>query len=137
MKRRNAREFSLQLLFQYDFTRKSADDLLGEFWSDKNVEKEVRDFADDLFRGTVKNMESIDTVLKETAEHWVLQRMAAVDRNILRAACYEIIYRKDIPPIVTINESLEIAKKYSSAEASSFINGLLDKIAKKYAKVLR
>lgn len=137
MKRRNAREFALQLLFQYDFTRKSSGDLIKEFWTDKQVEKDVQTFADDLFRGTVENMEAIDEILKGTAEHWVLQRMATVDRNILRAACYEILYRKDIPPVVTINESIEIAKKYSSAEAASFINGLLDRIARKYAKVLR
>jgi len=137
MKRRNAREYALQLLFQYDFTRKSAGDLITGFWSDKEAGPDVQDFANDLFRGTVDNMETIDEVLRGTAEHWVLQRMAAVDRNILRAACYEILYRKDIPAIVTINESIEIAKKYSSAEASSFINGLLDKIAKKYSKVLR
>ncbi len=81
-------------------------------------------------QGTIDNMEEIDRVIKEAAEHWEMERMAAVDRNILRFAVYEILYRSDIPSAVTINEALEIAKKYSSLESAPFINGLLDRIAK-------
>jgi N utilization substance protein B len=85
-------------------------------------------------QGTIDNLEQIDRVIIEAAEHWEMERMAAVDRNILRFAVYEILYRNDIPSAVTINEALEIAKKYSSLESVPFINGLLDKIARDAGK---
>jgi len=81
-------------------------------------------------QGTLQHKEEIDALIRKAAEHWVLERMAAVDRSILREAAYEIMYVEDIPPAVTINEALEIAKKYSSEESASFINGILDRIAK-------
>jgi N utilization substance protein B len=137
MKRRIAREFALQLLFQYEFTHRTSSDLIEQFWEDNKAENSVKEFANDLFTGTIHNLETIDRVIKETTEHWVLERMAVVDRNILRFACYEILFREDIPPIVSVNEAIEIAKKFSCAESSSFINGILDKVVKKYSKVHR
>ncbi|MEE9524190.1 MAG: transcription antitermination factor NusB, partial [Thermodesulfovibrionales bacterium] len=131
MKRRLSRGYALQLLFQYDFTHRDPSEIITEFWEDKKADKAVSNFADDIFRGTVKNLKQIDNIIKETAEHWVLERMAIVDRNIMRLASYEIMFRDDIPPIVSIDEAIEIAKKYSSSESSSFINGILDKISKK------
>jgi N utilization substance protein B len=131
MKRRLSRGYALQLLFQYDFTHRDPSEIITEFWEDKKVNKAVVDFANDIFRGTVMNLKQIDNIIKETAEHWVLERMAIVDRNIIRLASYEIMFRDDIPPIVSIDEAIEIAKKYSSSESSSFINGILDKISKK------
>ncbi len=89
---------------------------------------------EELVTGTIRNIGEIDKVLQGAAENWDLNRMAAVDRNILRLAIFEILYRKDIPSAVTINEALEIAKKYSSLESVPFINGLLDKVAKDCAK---
>ena len=135
MKRRLAREYVLQMLFQYDFTPRDVSQMIGEFWKDKDVEEPVKGFADLIFNGTIEHLVEIDNTIKETTEHWVMDRMAKVDRNILRFACYEILFRNDIPPIVSINEAIEIAKKYSSSESSSFINGILDKIAKKHPKV--
>ncbi len=135
MKRRLSRGYALQLLFQYDFTHRDPSEIITEFWEDKKADKAVSNFADDIFRGTVKNLKQIDNIIKETAEHWVLERMAIVDRNIMRLASYEIIFRDDIPPIVSIDEAIEIAKKYSSSESSSFINGILDKISKKHHSV--
>jgi N utilization substance protein B len=128
MKRRRARELALQMLFQFDFTGDSAE--AGPSLDDRREDPLVVDFANDIARGTIRNLPAIDAAIKGAAEHWVLGRMAAVDRNILRAAAYELLFRDDIPPAVTINEALEIAKKYSSGEAASFINGILDKIAK-------
>lgn len=131
MKRRKAREYALQILFQFDFTEKKLDRRgLDEFWADKNEKQEIREFAEDLARGTVEKLDEIDAAIERLAENWVLRRMAAVDRNILRFAAFEILYRKDIPCAVTINEALEIAKKYSSSEAASFLNGVLDRLAK-------
>lgn len=135
MKRRKAREYALQILFQIDFKEKTIDRKdLEEFWSDKKETKEVKDFTEALVRGTLGRLEEIDKIIERVTENWLLKRMAAVDRNILRFAAYEILYRKDIPSAVTINEAIEIAKKYSSQEAAPFLNGVLDQLAKEVEK---
>lgn len=130
MNRRKAREYVLQKLYQRDFTGEKPElDVSEETWSRGKESESLRQFAEELVRGTLDKLDEIDRVIQEAAEHWKVDRMAAVDRNILRFATYEILYRQDIPPAVTINEALEIAKKYSSVESAPFINGLLDKIA--------
>ena len=135
MRRRRAREYALQILFQIDFkSQEVSRNDFEDFWLDKNESEDVRKFTEELVRGTVERLDEIDSRLKKVAENWVLQRMAAVDRNILRFAAFEILYRKDIPPAVTINEAVEIAKKFSSSEAAPFINGILDKLAKEMGK---
>jgi transcription antitermination protein NusB len=135
MKRRQAREYALQILFQIDFTEKKLGRReLDEFWSDKKENKEIRAFAEELVKGTLEKLEDIDALIEKLAENWILGRMAAVDRNILRFAAFEILYRKDIPSAVTINEALEIAKKYSSSESAPFLNGVLDRLAKEAGK---
>ncbi len=135
MKRRKAREYALQMLFQADFKEKRIDRRdLDEFWADKKEESEVKRFTEDLVRGTLDKLDEIDKAVEGVAENWILMRMAAVDRNILRFAAYEILFRKDIPSAVTINEALEIAKKYSSVDAASFLNGVLDRLAKETGK---
>jgi N utilization substance protein B len=135
MRRRRAREYALQVLFQIDFKGKEVNNKdLEDFWSDKQESEDVKKFTEDLVRGTIKSLEDIDSRIEKVAENWVLKRMAAVDRNILRFAVYEILYRKDIPSAVTINEALEIAKKFSSSEAAPFINGILDRLAKEVGK---
>jgi N utilization substance protein B len=133
MKRRRAREYALQMLFQKEFTEAGSD--LAAFWGEKEEDEDVVSFANGIVRGTLENLAAIDGEIRNAAEHWVLERMAAVDRNILRAAAYEILYMEDIPPAVTINEALEIAKKYSSADSAAFINGILDRIAHKRKKL--
>jgi transcription antitermination protein NusB len=136
MKRRKAREYALQLLFQIDFTKRELERKdLEEFWSGKKESRDIREFTEKLVKGTLESLEEIDNIIEKVTENWFLKRMAAVDRNILRFAAYEILHRKDIPYAVTINEALEIAKKYSSAEAASFLNGVLDKLAKEAGKV--
>lgn len=135
MKRRKAREYALQLLFQSDITEKGIDDsILKEFWSDKKDKEEIKLFTEKLVKGTLEKIKEIDRKLSYIAENWDLSRMAAVDRNILRFASYEILYMDDIPSAVTINEAIEIAKKYSSKESASFLNGILDKLAKQVGK---
>jgi len=135
MKRRKAREYALQMLFQADFTEKKIDRSdLEEFWANKKEAAEVRKFTEDLVRGTLDKLDEIDRAVEGLAENWMLMRMAAVDRNILRFAAYEILFRNDIPSAVTINEALEIAKKYSSVDAASFLNGVLDRLAKETGK---
>jgi N utilization substance protein B len=135
MKRRRAREYALQILFQIDFKGKEVNNKdLEDFWSDKRESEDVKKFAEDLVKGTIKRLDDIDSKIEKVAENWALKRMAAVDRNILRFAVYEILYRQDIPSAVTINEALEIAKKFSSSEAAPFINGILDRLAKEVSK---
>ena len=136
MKRRKAREYALQMLFQLDFTERAYNDkALEEFWSGKKEQSDIKEFAMDLVKGTRNNLDKIDAMIETFTDNWLLKRMAAVDRNILRFAAYEILFRKDIPSAVTINEALEIAKKYSSIEAAAFLNGVLDRLAKEAGKV--
>lgn len=135
MKRRKAREYALQILFRTDFTDSAIDRKdLEDFWSDKKESRDVREFTEDLVRGTLQRLDEIDLMIEKVTEHWLLKRMAAVDRNILRFAAYEILFRSDIPSAVTINEAIEIAKKYSSKEAAPFLNGVLDRLAREAGK---
>lgn len=135
MKRRRAREYALQILFQIDFKEKKITDKdIETFWSDKDTSEDIKIFAESLVRGTLDKLNEIDSKIEKIAENWILNRMAAVDRNILRLAAYEILYRKDIPSAVTINEAIEIAKKFSTLEAAPFINGILDRLAKESGK---
>jgi len=112
-------------------------ELKGEiesFWNETgDAEQDVKLFAGDIITGTVMHLEEIDSAIERIAEKWTLSRIASIDRNILRFAVYELLFRKDIPDAVTINEALEIAKKYSTAESASFINGILDRIAREYS----
>ncbi len=135
MKRRRSREYALQLLFQLDLTDSQLDEkLLGEFWEGSSEDAEVRDFTHTIVRGTTENLNTIDKIIKKAADNWAIDRMAVVDRNILRAATYELFYIKDIPSSVTLNEAIEISKKYSTEDSSAFINGILDKIQKSKIK---
>jgi len=135
MNRRKAREYALQILFQSEFAGKEKGVTFpDDFLPDSKVKGQMKRFAEELAGGAIQNIEEIDGIVQEAAENWDLNRMAAVDRNILRLAVYEILYRNDIPSAVTINEALEIAKKYSSLESVPFINGLLDKVARNRAK---
>jgi N utilization substance protein B len=136
MKRRKAREYALQLLFRVDFTGGKIDKKdFEEFWSDKKDTEDVRKFTEELVFGTLDKLDEIDKMIEKFTENWALKRLATVDRNILRFAAYEIMYRKEIPAAVTINEALEIAKKFSSSEAAPFLNGILDRLAKEAGKV--
>lgn len=145
MKRRKAREFALQFLYRIDFVERVAaeeaeqdalsrlKEELRDFWEGTGEQdQELRAFAEDIIAGTIRHLREIDAEVQNVAEKWSLSRMAAIDRNILRFATYELLFRKDIPGAVTINEALEIAKKYSTAESAAFINGLLDRIAREH-----
>ena len=129
-KRTLARGFALQILYQVDITADNYADCLDNFWQlqEEAVEGEVKSFASDLVKGVMTNIEDIDKKITEYATNWQINRMAVIDRNILRLSCYELIYRHDIPPKVSINEAVELAKKYSGLEAGKFVNGILDKI---------
>ncbi len=130
--RRKSRELVLQMLFQADMGRQSSDDVRRVFWRERdNVEPDVRGFAEDLFRVATDRTAEIDKLIESHAEHWRMERMAAVDRNILRCAVAEFLGFADTPRPVVINEALEIARRFSTPESVQFINGVLDSVGKK------
>lgn len=128
--RRKAREYALQLLFQWEGGRPDPESLLPGFWRGLKVDKETLRFAEDLFLGTVRSLPQIDPLIRAHAEHWKLGRMAAVDRNLLRLAVHEMQAHPETPLVVVIDEALEIARRFSSEESVEFINGILDAIRK-------
>jgi N utilization substance protein B len=152
-KRREARERAVQFLFQHDLNPpENLDEALERFWEtqraaaiagEKGVatwgeklelpppttdEAAMRLFAEPLIRGTIEHRDKLDEQIIKYAKNWELHRIAAVDRNILRLAIYEMLYRDDIPPIVSINEAVDIAKKFSTEDSGKFVNGILDKV---------
>lgn len=136
--RRDAREAAVQFLYQVD-THKPSDveAALAEFWRQNEAKENVRDFANDLLRGTLEKKAEIDAKIASLADNWDFQRLAVVDRNILRLALYEMLFRTEIPPVVSINEAIEIAKKFSTAESGKFVNGLLDRVKKELLRPAR
>ena len=128
--RHKARECALQMLFAADMARTEPAALTATYWSelgDTSIDDKTREFANGLVRGTIENRETIDDRIRTRAEHWRIERMAIVDRNVLRLAVYEFLYQ-DTPETVAINEALEIARRFSTYEATQFINGILDAI---------
>ena len=130
--RRKGRECALQLLFQADLSPMSVSDFHHIYWQRHPKSSEIRKYADFLFTGTLKHLTDIDLLVQKYSEHWRIERMAAVDRNILRMAVFEFLHETETPRTVVINEALEIARKYSTEESTQFINGILDAINKDY-----
>lgn len=150
--RREARERAVQFLFQHDLNPpEDLDVALEQFWYAQRVaartddskptygqlielppptaeEAALRLFADPLIRGTIEHRNECDEVIKKHAKNWDLHRIATVDRNIMRLAIYEMLHRDDIPPVVSINEAVDIAKKFSTQDSGKFVNGILDKV---------
>ncbi len=126
--RRRGRELALKLLYGFDLLPRDVDRTLNEFWDLTRYSEEVQDFAEKLVRGTLTHKAEIDAFISKNTINWSIDRMAVVDRNILRYAVYELLYEDVIPPKVTINEALDISKKYSTPKSSAFINGILDHI---------
>lgn len=130
-KRTQAREYALQVLYQMDITRDNYSTALDNFWqahSEEKIADEMKSFAIELVKGAAGNLEMIDKKISQYAANWKLERMAVVDRNVLRMSCFELLFREDIPPKVSINEAVDLAKKYSGSEAGKFVNAILDKI---------
>ena len=151
--RRQARERAVQFLFQSELNPpEDLEAALGHFWNSQQAaalaeekgdatwgqkvvlppptadEKFIRSFADPLIRGTLEHRAEADAVIVKHAKNWALNRIAGVDRNILRLAIYEMLHRDDIPPIVSINEAVDIAKKFSTEDSGKFVNGILDNV---------
>ena len=152
-KRREARERAVQFLFQHDLSPpEELDRALDEFWQTQRAaaiaedkgpatwgqpvelppptteEAATRLFAEPLIRGTLQHRDAIDDHIKKHVKNWDFNRIAAVDRNVMRLAIYEMLHREDIPPVVSINEAVDIAKKFSTHDSGKFVNGVLDKV---------
>ncbi len=129
-KRTKARERAVQALYQIDVAATDLDEALSRFWkSFEPVEREVMDLADDLVRGVASNRQQIDDAIEAVSTNWRLDRMARVDRNVLRLAAHELLHRPGVPVKVVINEAIQLGKKYGSESSGAFINGVLDRIA--------
>jgi N utilization substance protein B len=129
-KRTKARERALQALYQIDVASTDLDEALSRFWrSFEPVEREVREMAEALVRGVAEHRREIDDAIEAVSTNWRLDRMAKVDRNVLRLAVHELVHRPDVPVKVAINEAIELGKKYGSESSGAFVNGVLDKIA--------
>lgn len=147
--RHEARRWALQFLFQSEFNQAdSLNEGLRLFWKqqDEDLANEptasasanlqpsaqqrtrARQFAEELIRGVIAHHREIDPLIAQHAENWALERMGTVDRNVMRIAVYEMLHREDIPPVVSINEAVELAKAFSSTESGAFVNGILDRI---------
>jgi N utilization substance protein B len=125
--RHDARLWAVQFLFQRDFNDTEVEAAFAEFWPERKANANARIFSEGLVRGVELYRAEIDTRLRKYAEHWSLERMGAVDRNIMRVALYEMMFCKDIPPVVSINEAVDLAKELSGRESGKFVNGILDR----------
>jgi N utilization substance protein B len=119
---------AIQVLYQVDMAQSDLTEALRLFCEHFKAPESIRNFAFELARGVHEHREAIDTLIRRFSEHWRLERMPTVDRNILRLAAYELVYRPDIPAKVSINEAVDLGKKYGSEDSGSFINGILDRI---------
>ena len=134
-KRTKSREYALQILYAVDITKDDPRDCVRRFWEgNEESSGEVKKFAAGLVLGVSDNRKEIDKMIAKYATNWHLDRMAVIDRNVLRFAAYELLYAKDIPPKVSINEAIDIAKKFGGPDSGKFVNGVLDKINKTECK---
>lgn len=133
-KRTKAREAAIQILYQIEMTQDPHEKARQVYWENNPVDSEIREFADRLVIGVAQHQKPIDQRIAKCADNWDITRMAAVDKNILRLASYELLYTEEIPPKVAINEAVELAKKYGDTDSSKFVNGVLDKIHKEHQK---
>jgi N utilization substance protein B len=133
--RRKSRELTLQMLFQWDMGKQLPEQVQKSFWAERGeVDQETRNFSDDLFRVAIDRQQEIDDLIQKHAQHWRMERMAAVDRNVLRTGVAEMLGPHHTPRPVVINEALEIARKFSAPESVHFINGVLDSVGKELGK---
>jgi N utilization substance protein B len=131
-KRTFARECALKILYRIEISKESMEASFLDFWSKtaEAIDKESHDFVETLVKGVYDNLTAIDAIISKYTDNWDISRMAVIDRNIMRMSVYEILYRDDIPPNVSINEAIELAKKYGDVDSGKFVNGILDKIKK-------
>ena len=132
--RRKSRELCLQMLFQLEMGKQSPEQVSKTFWLERSdADQETRAFAEELFAAAIERRDEVDQLIQKHAQHWKIERMAAVDRNVLRTAVAEFLAYRQTPRAVVINEALEIARRFSAPESVQFINGVLDSVGKELA----
>ncbi len=136
-KRREGREVAIQLLYSHDTLPKGADHDLGAFWELRRTDESVRAHALSLFKGVVDHLKEIDQRITDALVNFSFDRLAAVDRDILRLAVYEMNYETLVPPVVAMNEAIEISKRFGGEDSSRFVNGVLDRLIKEVKRQLR
>jgi transcription antitermination protein NusB len=127
--RRKSREYALQLLYARDVTGWQMEEISPIFWKDRLASEQTKDYAINIVNGVLGHATEINTLIEQNSSNWKITRMSYVDRNILRIAVYEFMY-EDSPPVVVINEAIELAKRYGDGESGQFVNGVLDAIRK-------
>ena len=131
MRRRSkARDHALRILYQLDLSQESLDEGLVSYFRYHRVAKPSHAYVEALVRGTLAHRQAIDKIIAGHAVNWHLHRMAVIDRNILRLGTYELVVDHDVPPMVVINEAVDLAKRYGTPDSGKFVNGILDKIHK-------
>ncbi len=133
-KRTLARECALKILYRVEISREPLESSIEDFWKREDASKEVKDFANLLAKGTLDNCSKIDEVISSYADNWEIKRMAVIDKNVLRMGVFELLHMDDIPYKVSINEAIDLAKKYGDVDSGKFVNGILDKIRDKECK---
>ena len=128
--RRETREWIVQFLFQLDFNPEPIDIALKDFWEEKTPNEREKKYAEEIIKGVVQRKAELDERLSQYANRWNSDRMVAVDRTVMRVALFEMLYREDVPPVVSINEAVHFAKDFSSFQSGRFVNGVLDRIRK-------
>lgn len=128
--RRETREWVMQFLFQLDFNPEPIDIALKDFWEEKEPSEREKTYAEEIIKGVVQRKDELDDRLSQYAKRWDSDRMGAVDRTVMRVALFEMLYREDVPPVVSINEAVHFAKDFSSFSSGRFVNGVLDRIRK-------
>jgi len=135
MQRRKAREYALKILYMIDIRKESHQKIIEEFWENvKEKNEEIKKFANEIVNGVTEKLKDIDKTISSVSLNWDIERMSYIDRNILRIGIYEIFFRNDIPKVVSINEGVEISKKYGDEESPKFINGILHKVKENIEK---
>lgn len=129
--RRQAREHALQVLFQIDMTGETPEAALGLHWIERPVGPSVQKFAEELVRGTFADIVRIDAMITSASDNWRIERMATVDRNVIRMAIHELMRDGVTPPAVVLDEAIEIAKRFGGEESGQFVNGVLDAVRRK------
>ena len=120
----------MQILYTVDLNRQNPDEALSAFWEKEGIAADARPFTERLVHGVSEHAVEIDAVLKSCAKNWDIARMSKTDRNVMRMAIYELLHCEDIPPVVTINEAVDIAKRFGDSQSGKFVNGILDRIRK-------
>lgn len=134
-KRRRARELALRILYQWEIQKGDIEPQIEVFWKQNPTHPDVQSFATRIAMGACRHIEEIDSIIERFSENWTMDRISIVDKNIMRSSIYEMLYEREIPSKVSINEAIEIAKRYGTEDSSQFVNGILDRVKREMESI--